>query len=56
MISPEHALIIARTLKDVALVLGLAALTGLAILIVEFARKESATGRDIDRDHEEDEI
>lgn len=48
MFTPEQALLIARTLKDVALVLGILGLCGLLVVVAEFLREESATGRDID--------
>lgn len=50
MLTNEMCLIIARTCSHVALVLGILALCGLAVLIAQFLREESATGREIDEE------
>lgn len=48
MFTPEQALIIARTLAHIGLVLGIIAVCGLAVLIAEFLSEVSSAGRDID--------
>lgn len=54
MLTPEQALILARGLQGVGLVLGIVAVCALLVLIAEFLREESATGRDIDEERGSD--